>query len=129
MIRSIIAICAIVLGGFVIFSTYEMNSTLAGEVFMEEGETAPFAEIKIYSADNNKLVTSESTDDQGNFLLEDLAPGNYLLEVSYVGYKDFKTPIAITSKNNFKTGSIELEPKFEENEFAARPQITSSTSS
>ncbi len=125
MIRSIIATCAIVLGGFIIYSNYETTTNLVGEVFMEEGETAPFAEIKIYSADNNQLVKTESADEDGNFSLADLQPGDYVLEVSYVGYKDYKAPLAICSDKETNTGSIELEPKFNDAEFAARPNTAS----
>ena len=121
MTRSIIAICVIVLGGLVFLSNYNSPTTVVGEVYMEEGETAPFAEINIYSADNMKLVTSTLADTDGNFSLDNLNSGNYVLEVSYVGYKNYKTPLIINSDRETSTGSIELEYDFDEAEFAAHP--------
>ena len=91
---------------------------------MEAGETAPFAEIKIYSAENHQLIRAELADDNGNFSFSDLEAGDYTLEVSYVGYKDYKLPLAVCSNKKTSTGSIDLESGFKNSEFVARPNTT-----
>lgn len=124
MIRSIIAVCVIVVGGFIIHSNYDSPTTLVGEVYMEVGETAPFAEVKIFSVEDHQLVRAELADANGNFSFADLEAGNYTLEVSYVGYKDYKMPLALCSNKETSTGSIDLESGFNNSDFAARPNKT-----
>jgi hypothetical protein len=121
MRRSIFALCLIAVAGLFMYSSYESPTTLVGDVFMEAGETAPFAEIKIYSAENHQLVRAELADINGNFTFSDLETGDYILEVSYVGYEDYKIPVALTSNKETSTVNVDLESEFDDAEFAARP--------
>lgn len=47
----------------------------------------PFVHVVLKDAQDSSFITGTVTDDDGIFNLTEVASGNYLLEVSYTGYK------------------------------------------
>lgn len=54
------------------------------------------AAVTIRAARDSALVTGGITDDGGRFRIDGLTPGNYLVRVSYIGYKPANLAAAIT---------------------------------
>ncbi|MCB0746129.1 MAG: TonB-dependent receptor [Ignavibacteriae bacterium] len=88
------------------------NITLSGKILDANlNDPLPYVNIVLKSSNaNNEFVAGVITNDDGVFSLENIAPGNYDLEVSYVGYKTYSKPIYIGSNSKFlDVGIISLE--------------------
>ncbi|MCI5058992.1 MAG: carboxypeptidase regulatory-like domain-containing protein [Flavobacteriales bacterium] len=60
------------------------------------GEPVLFANIKVYR--NGTFITGTATDENGNFELQHLDPGNYDLDISHIAYKNLKyTNVEVSS--------------------------------
>ncbi|WP_316739791.1 outer membrane beta-barrel family protein [Pedobacter aquatilis] len=64
---------------------------LSGKVIDEKGQALPFAVVKVLNSPDTAIVKSGSTNVDGEFLIDELKSGNYILSVSMVGYKTTKT--------------------------------------
>ena len=51
-------------------------------------EGIEFASISVSNSSDNRIVTGGLTDAKGNFSIEQVPPGNYQLQVAFVGYKN-----------------------------------------
>lgn len=66
--------------------SFAQKGSIKGTVtFNENGETAPMARIALLQA--NTLVASIRGDLDGNFTFKDLNPGNFDVQIRYVGYE------------------------------------------
>jgi len=83
------------------------TSTISGSVSgVDGGLTA--ATISLLDAKDSSWVRSELADDKGDFLLKDVAIGNYLLSVSSIGYRTTMQAIEVKGSGGDKV-SIKLE--------------------
>lgn len=70
----------------------------------------PFVHVVLKDAQDSSFITGTVTDDDGIFNLTEVAPGNYLLEVSYTGYKTNLQLVFVGSLSAFlNIPVIELE--------------------
>lgn len=53
------------------------------------GETIPFANVELKSADGSQLVHGLFTGDDGRFTIENVAEDKYQLVISFMGYSDY----------------------------------------
>ncbi|WP_299665226.1 outer membrane beta-barrel protein [uncultured Polaribacter sp.] len=69
-----------------------------------------YASVAVYETIDKKLVTGVVTNKEGFFIIENIQPGNYYIEASFIGYQINKIPsISITKKGEKKDlGSIKL---------------------
>ena len=73
-------------------------------------EPLSFASVRISNSADNKLITGNITDEQGEFSIP--APfGNFVAEVEYMGYKNLKTASFALSKDKslYDFGILKLE--------------------
>src|SRR5690606_23440695 len=75
------------------FSAAAQQFTVSGIVTSPEGPV-PFANV--YFKENQQ---GTATDDSGNFRLEDVKPGRYLLRVSAVGFSTFSKSIVVQDED------------------------------
>ncbi|APG65637.1 hypothetical protein LPB136_09795 [Tenacibaculum todarodis] len=78
--------------------------SISGKV-KDASENIPFADIIIKDA-LNKIITGTSTDDNGSFNIA-LKKGNYIVTVSFLGYKNWSKQVLIDT-NNLNLGTIVL---------------------
>ena len=70
----------------------------------------PFVNIALSTKDST-FVTGGITGDDGRFTLPDIAPGNYLLSVTYLGYLTTTSPVLAGELSRFlDLGNIDLVP-------------------
>jgi outer membrane receptor protein involved in Fe transport len=87
--------------------------TLSGLVKDATSKAAlAFVNITLKTAKDSAFVAGTITREDGRFQLPDIASGNYLLLVSYVGYSAKIQPVLIGQLSNFlDLGAIELAPE------------------
>ncbi|MDN3585171.1 outer membrane beta-barrel family protein [Pedobacter aquatilis] len=81
---------------------------LSGKVIDEKGQALPFAAVRVLNSPDTVIVKSGSTNVDGEFLLDGLKSGNYLLSVSMVGYKTTKTA-SFALLNDLRLHTITVE--------------------
>lgn len=64
-------------------------------------EALPYANIMAFAVkDTTRYVKGGISDQQGNYVLEGLLPGKYIIKASFVGHKEEKTPVDIAQVEN-----------------------------
>ena len=88
-------------------SLVNVSGTIKDKV---SNETLPFVNIVLKKSTDSSFVSGTITNDNGLFTISDATPGDYLLEVTYVGYRKYGSPFFIGSNSEFiDLGSILLE--------------------
>lgn len=68
-----------------------------------------FVNVALYKAQGDKLISGVVTDAKGAFLFQDMAVGNYILKVTFVGYTSLELPLALTrQKPAINLGSLTM---------------------
>lgn len=82
---------------------------ITGKVINKEtGEPMDFVTIQLIDANSGKpLAIGTSTDENGNFILQDVADGNYLVKVSNLGSIDQERPVKIAGSSQ-SIGTVPL---------------------
>lgn len=95
---------------FVFMNLYAQNLFVRGIVKSYTDTTAmPNAYVALLKQKDSSIVTATQTNEKGFFNIQTIA-GEYLLKVSFVGYKDYIKPVSIT-KNTF-VGVIKLQDAY-----------------
>lgn len=106
--QSVITIFLLLLAGYIKAQT--TKATLSGTVKDAQYKSVlPYVNITMKAAKDSAFVAGTITREDGRFLLPDIASGNYLVEVSYVGYQSVTRPVLIGQLSAFlDMGVIEL---------------------
>lgn len=85
---------------------------ISGTVIDKElQEPIPYATIIINDLAGN-LVSGNTSQDDGSFVVDKIETGEYMFQVQFIGYKTHSQKITISSKNaNVNFGVIALEPE------------------
>ncbi len=89
-----------------------LTQTLRGSVIDRDSRTTlPFANVIVLDTDP---IVGTTTDVDGNFNLENLAPGRYAIKISYVGYVDAILPEILVGSAKEVVVTVELSEKMQE---------------
>ncbi len=85
--------------------------SLSGKIKAKaSNEALAFVNIVIKSQKDSIFIAGTITNDSGLFTLEDIQPGNYLLEASFIGFDKYSSPLFIGSNSSFlDIGTISLD--------------------
>src|SRR5690554_7906341 len=98
----------ILLLAFSFSAVAQNNGSISGNVFDKKlNENVPYVTITI--KENDQIITGVLTDDSGNFTVKSLAPKNYTVEVSFIGYKTYTTTADLTQQKDLDLDRISLE--------------------
>ena len=76
------------------------QTTLNGRLSDSAGKPIPFANILLLNAGDSTLIKGTVTAESGSYQLAGIVPGNYLLSLRMIGYKEkYKSPLQILSSN------------------------------
>jgi outer membrane receptor protein involved in Fe transport len=101
--------------------------TLSGMVADKGNKTVlPYVNVVLKKESDSSFVTGAVTGEDGRFVLENVAPDNYLLQASYIGYVTTYKAIYVGTLSQFiELGNIELpadEKQLNEVEIVARQE-------
>lgn len=75
---------------------YSQGFTIRGKITDDKKVEVPFANVALYRADDTtKIVKGSASDLSGNYVLDNISSGNYIIKASYVGYKNVSQPVSI----------------------------------
>lgn len=103
--------------------------TIKGKLVTETNNPVAFANVILLDAqDSTSVYKGTISEDNGEFLLEEIASNDYLLKVSFVGYEEYLQKISVNSdkkirKITLKEGASNLD---EVTINARKPKITRS---
>lgn len=85
--------------------------TLSGTIQDEQaGKKLPYVNVVLKEAQDSAFVSGTITNEQGLFTIGGVAPGNYVVEFSYLGYTRQQAPLLVGRLSEFlDLGTIELE--------------------
>jgi len=88
------------------------SGVISGVVWDAElAEPVEYANIVLYRQRDSSQITGTVTDAQGRFVLKELPPGRYYLEVSFIGYRTNRVRnIELAPDARIDLGRINLEP-------------------
>ncbi|WP_295674749.1 TonB-dependent receptor [uncultured Mucilaginibacter sp.] len=71
-----------------------------------------FATISVFKQGSASPFNGGSTDPKGNFKIDNVAPGDYMLTVDFIGYKQYKIAhvVVLSTNKNLAIGEILLTP-------------------
>ena len=100
--------CAALITGSVSVSAQKI--TVSGKVVEKEsGETCISANVVLLQPKDSSQVAGINTNAQGLFTLPEVSAGNYILKVSYVGFKTHTQNLALSTKQTaHNVGTISL---------------------
>ena len=99
--------------------------SLSGEVRDQDNVQIPFASVYLLNMADSVMVKGSAADENGSFLLEDIAAGLYLLRASYVGRNS--NNMALDISGNIRIGAVIVDQTSESLEgvtvVAGRPKV------
>jgi outer membrane receptor protein involved in Fe transport len=88
-------------------SSVNVSGTIKDKV---SNEALLFVNVVLNKSTDSSFVSGTISDDNGLFTISDVKPGDYLLEVTYIGYRKYSSPLFIGSNSAFiDLGAILLE--------------------
>jgi len=86
---------------FAVFATLKLDAqhekvTVSGTV-IEQSDKSPasFVNVVLYLVRDSSFVQGTMTDLDGQFMLEDVKPGNYFLTLSFLGFSELNVPVRV----------------------------------
>lgn len=78
------------------------QSTIQGTVTDDKNKPIFFATVALYSSADSTMVKAASTDEQGNYIIEDIADGQYFLTSSMLSYTDLtQGPFSLSTNMSY----------------------------
>lgn len=82
-----------------------LQAQITGMVYTVEGAPISYANVILMQANDSTIVKGTLTDEVGAFKIENIEMGNYLLQLSFVGFQNWYSP-------NFSISAAEQEKNF-----------------
>src|SRR6056297_2846192 len=86
--------------------------SVSGKVIDQSSQEAlQYATVKLLQPGDSSLVTGIVTDRQGRFTIETKEPGDYILQVNFIGYQKKTRNVSLSKANrSVELGTIGLPP-------------------
>ncbi len=100
--------------GFTQAPRMRANGTMSGTIYDKAtGNPVEYANIILFSQQNNSQITGTISDKNGNFQLANVQPGAYYIEIRFMGYdmKEIENILINPRQPVVDLGKIELEGK------------------
>ncbi|WP_353333343.1 outer membrane beta-barrel protein [Bacteroides sedimenti] len=101
----------LLLNSFLCFNVLssETNSVLSGKIFVESKSPLEGAQVILLAQKDSSFVKGTASDNNGDFVFRQIAPGRYFVQISMLGYKkEFRNTVVEDGK------SVVLSPVYME---------------
>ena len=89
--------------------TVNGQQTVQGNVFGDDGNALPFANALLLNSEDSKLVRGAVTDLNGDYIIENIEAGEYIVTVSFVGYNTQSSkPFVLKPNSTFTVPTITI---------------------
>lgn len=103
----IIAIIAYLVGSFVSSAQTQIKGSVADGA---DGKPVLYCNCVLLKAQDSSFAYGATTDDKGKFVFKQVAKGDYLMRISYVGYDTFWQPVQVAgSASPLDLGKLSLK--------------------
>lgn len=85
------------------------QSALSGRIIDRDSMPLASATVLLLSYPDTAFITGTATDMNGQFLILNIKPDNYILSLSMIGYKKVNVPQQIEENSTVQTGDVLLE--------------------
>ncbi|MEZ4918111.1 MAG: TonB-dependent receptor [Saprospiraceae bacterium] len=93
------------------FILFAQKASISGQLQNAEGENLIYVNIALFNTADSTLAKVETTNEEGQFKMNALKPGNYYLKATYLGLKDFeKSDISLATDEAKVLGVLKFEP-------------------
>lgn len=75
------------------------SGVIKGQVFDENNRPIQYATATLINPETNEIVEGDMCDNTGEYVLENVKPGNYILSVRNVGYEKSETAKVIVNSS------------------------------
>lgn len=86
---------------------FAQTYTVKGKIGSKEEPSMPYASVVLLQAKDSVMGGFAITKGDGSFEIKRIKPGNYLLQVSFVGYKTLSKPVEV--KGDLDLGMVTME--------------------
>lgn len=93
---------------FILLSHAAIAQKIAGKILLPDGKPAEYAAVLLLNQKDSTLYKGAVTDDMGAFEIPNLINGNYLINVSYVGYNKYYSQPITFSGSDMNIANIQL---------------------
>jgi hypothetical protein len=101
MWRNVVGIALLVLAGSVSFAQTK-QVTVSGTIKDKTTKTAlPYVNVVLKTEKDSLFVTGSVSNEEGRFILTNIKPDNYILEVSYIGYPTLQQALFVGTLSEF----------------------------
>lgn len=91
----------IVMLSFSAFAKAQEGGYVMGQILDEAGQPLEFATIKVLSKADSSLITGVSSGEDGNYVLEKVPFGDYLLKTTFFGYTAIYDELSLSAESPF----------------------------
>jgi len=102
----------LILSAFLSLSAAAQKYRVTGRVMdSETGDPLVNATVQILKADTTGLVGGDVTNNMGGFTVKNMAAGNYVVKISYIGYHNFYHKVTVQEKQReSNVGTVMMLP-------------------
>jgi len=95
---------------FSLVSVSVSANSINGKVTSDQGEAIFYANVILFNQQDSSIVDMQYSEEDGTFVMENLASGNYWLECRYIGYPDIiVNDIVVNGRSNLDLGELKFE--------------------
>lgn len=96
-----------------LLDVYAQKPVLHGLLKSNDGEALPGATVVLLNESDSTMHSFTISDFEGKFRLKNVSKGDYVLQITFVGFASIKKGISISDATSYELGTIAMTPQDE----------------